>query len=844
MQNTATADLGIEDVDPLVRATLLGTRAAFVVPAVIPPALRDSALVRDATFNGHSGTVTTRGRFRGDRSGWLEVVYAGFVDNIRSLDGRAEFSVAVGGQSATMHVYGMRVSAPDLVYHLSANLNLQYIFLGGAPVLRVSGELGIAPAVGSPVRFRITSFDNELACAGRPEECFRYEIAHLGNLTAGTVHDDVAGSATFTSEGLIEYGQTPPKEIAWADFTLVGIGGRTLGVHPRSIDWTGVTLNVPGQQQRFAGRDKRRLFAGTPYASVPTAPRADAGPSGGLAINASHRLEAFGSVDDDGGLMTANWRVSRAVLNDGLTLSNTDSARASVSGAIPGDYEVELEVSDGTSTSKSYLVATVGSSAAPGRSGAVDGAQRSSLGGNRRASVGERLVFDARDARPRYAQQSTWTWSMSGEEAATASFQDLGDGTAEFTANEPGYYQVGYTSPQGGNATTLIAVDMPFLFGSPLDLLSGSDVNVANIEGVKVQDLDADGRPDILFVVDGVSGTSPPEDAINIRVLRQTAASRFAAHQGLAGGSSNTMPAVVDLDGDGRLDLFSPARNSGAGTHFFLQRPDKSFGPRNVLGLLHDPCTAGQPPANLIVRDIEGDGRNDAVYMRQGCTSRVDWHGPARFGATEIGILDLPPPPAFTAVRQLWAGDFDGDGMVEVVREQTSDTPVSGARELVFIDRPPGGAMAVVDSLRIDDLNSSFGGAEFVVLDIDGDGRDELIGAHHHIERAGAVQIFRRGVAGFERETFDLPSSSTIEVIGANDVDGDGIDELVVTHRDGFVVVRSDAGGLQGSIRFPIFLPTIFGVGDSATPNIALRDLDGDGKTDAVLHSGEVMFGR
>ncbi|HEX6082978.1 MAG TPA: FG-GAP-like repeat-containing protein, partial [Thermoanaerobaculia bacterium] len=114
-------------------------------------------------------------------------------------------------------------------------------------------------------------------------------------------------------------------------------------------------------------------------------------------------------------------------------------------------------------------------------------------------------------------------------------------------------------------------------------------------EGFRVGDVNNDGRDDLVFGSDvllaGASGTFTKTTYAPERTIPPAA--------------------VVDLDGDGNLDVVEDDANVGGVISVLLGNGDATFGPRRSLQRYHhDPV----PPATSCVGDFNGDGHTDLSF--------------------------------------------------------------------------------------------------------------------------------------------------------------------------------------------------------------------------------------
>ncbi|HSD12993.1 MAG TPA: L,D-transpeptidase family protein, partial [Patescibacteria group bacterium] len=169
-------------------------------------------------------------------------------------------------------------------------------------------------------------------------------------------------------------------------------------------------------------------------------------------------------------------------------------------------------------------------------------------------------------------------------------------------------------------------------------------------------------------------------------------------------------------------------------------------------------------------------------------------------------------------------GDLDGDGISEIV---AAAGPGANAHARVFDNKGnekifPGGFFPFGQDFR--------GGSSVAVADLDGDGKAEIVAA------AGPtggphVKVFRGdGVLLGDFFAFDNDTSVGLN-IAAGDLDGDGKAEIVAALATGAPAYVRVFSGVQGT-KTGEFLA--IGGGFSGGLNLAVADVDGDGKGDVI----------
>jgi hypothetical protein len=232
------------------------------------------------------------------------------------------------------------------------------------------------------------------------------------------------------------------------------------------------------------------------------------------------------------------------------------------------------------------------------------------------------------------------------------------------------------------------------------------------------------------------------------------------------------------------------------------------------------------------VGDIDGDGRSDIGVGSPG-VSRVSVYSGAN-GALLMDIEESSPPYAIGQLVR-GAGDVDGDGTPDVLVGILDISFADFGRSARVYSGADGSILFTIDAgPAINQIDLSMDAAG----DVDGDGLDDIV----VLLRNGfdtSAGVFG-GPDGFLIAEYDLgppifaAPPRIVDVAGAGDVDGDGHADILVGTLDlvtgGYVVISGATGFVRRLREFP------------SDPNIAVEvsvnqggDVNGDGFADVLL---------
>jgi hypothetical protein len=305
----------------------------------------------------------------------------------------------------------------------------------------------------------------------------------------------------------------------------------------------------------------------------------------------------------------------------------------------------------------------------------------------------------------------------------------------------------------------------------------------------------------------------------------------FAPPAALDVAGQATTVAVGDFDGDARKDLAASYGAAAGAVSVWLGTGD----PADAFAHQSPDVTVGVRPNAMVVRDFDGDGRDDLAVANGGA--------PADGGDDDVSILLGSPnglvPGDTLTVRDvpnaIDSGDLDGDGDLDlVVANSGAGTPAGPSAHVSVLT---GDGAGHFESAHVDVGCRAVGVA---IANLTADGGQEL-GVACHVP--AVVRVFARAGGGLHQVGSDHPACDENPVdVAAGNFDGLGTADLaVVCLKSWFAVLGSDSGfaplpgpnhtAAQPEPRFPVLSPP------GAQPALAyleVADVNSDGFDDVL----------
>ncbi|MEO8605678.1 MAG: VCBS repeat-containing protein [bacterium] len=385
---------------------------------------------------------------------------------------------------------------------------------------------------------------------------------------------------------------------------------------------------------------------------------------------------------------------------------------------------------------------------------------------------------------------------VGGSVAGLLAVDFTGDGKLDIiTANDGGDSAPGSVSFLRGDGLggfTLLLQNDPSHPGETVQALLAE----LGTRAVAVGNIDADPELEVLAV------NARANSAHGISIFDGDGTGAFTPGGSIATGGAPQDLRLIDLDGDGKLDLL--VANSNDDT-LSVQHGlgNKTFGPATTYAV-------GTAPTHLAVGDMDGNDTVDVVVSnsRSGDVTVLRGDGMGGFGGARTWVAEAEP-------QALALADFNDDQLLDVA---TAAQGGSSAAVVIQSNRGDGVLHAV------EDVASGNGPSAVTVADIDDDGLPDLVSSGD----SGTVSIqFARP------DGFSVPQTIAIggrtRAVVAVDLNADGRPDIAVVDNENNRVVVALA---TGASTFGPAQPYSVSTGPSA---ITTGDFNGDHLVDLAV---------
>lgn len=337
-------------------------------------------------------------------------------------------------------------------------------------------------------------------------------------------------------------------------------------------------------------------------------------------------------------------------------------------------------------------------------------------------------------------------------------------------------------------------------------------------QSVALVDLTGDGRLDVL----SANAASPSTQSfLTSRIQESTTPVAFQSPIRSATGLDPVAIAVGDLNGDGLPDVAVADAAQANGDHFVDVQLQVAGSPGSFAAPLKL-ALGSSTPRGVVLADLRGNGRLDVVVAAGGSNAAHVFFQEAAPGTfAPAASFAVGGDPAAVA-----AASLAGSGLPDLVV-----ATVDGQVSVLLQDAAPGSFLPAVD------YAAGATPAAVGVADLNGDGHPDILVADY----TGVLLVLFQSPAGdrtflpaVRYDTLGYGSCS----LAVGDLDGDGLPDVVV----------ANAGPLGDPGSVSVFLQ------DPATPGallapalyrgywgplwVVIGDVDGDGRPDLVIADG------
>ncbi len=327
---------------------------------------------------------------------------------------------------------------------------------------------------------------------------------------------------------------------------------------------------------------------------------------------------------------------------------------------------------------------------------------------------------------------------------------------------------------------------------------------------LSIGDIDGDGKPDLVV---------PNFSSATISIYRNIGTIgtiSFAPKVDFPTGSQPLNVSIVDLDGDGKLDV--AVANHGL-NKVSVYRNTSIIGSISFDSKVD--YTTGSWSWSVNASDLDGDGKPDLAITNYNSNTVSILRNTSVIGsisfATTINIYAGSGPMLFSIT------DFDEDGKPDLAIPNMTSNNVAIMKNTSIVGSISFGPIVYILA----------GGTPICasVGDLDGDNKKDLVIVNNTTNNISVLKNTSSiGLISFDSKV-DFPTGLSPFGVSMEDLDGDGQIDLVVTNINSNTVSVFKNNSAVGTISFA---PKVDYAAGTSPQQVKIGDLDGDGKGDLV----------
>ena len=283
-----------------------------------------------------------------------------------------------------------------------------------------------------------------------------------------------------------------------------------------------------------------------------------------------------------------------------------------------------------------------------------------------------------------------------------------------------------------------------------IDSTSMTSIHVGTTPyGIAIDDIDIDGKPDLLVAKKNVDSVSVLLNEISLPTVS------FARTDFYTGSGTNPVEVrpEADIDGDGQIDVV--AIGSGNSRICLLLNTGSFDGTASLGG--SQLFTVGTGPSSLVLVDADGDGKTDIVSSNYTAGTISLLRNTSSLGSPSFAAkVDVD---AGSSPFKIAASDLNGDGKPDLVVTNRLVDSIT-----VFQNAAPGpGPFTSSTFAPHVQFHVGVTPSGLTLGDVDGDGKPEIVVGN---EASNNIAVFRNKAVRVVAETGNDSSSATLMSVG------------------------------------------------------------------------------